>query len=98
MRNWLTKIKNKKFIIFIIIGGFNTLFGYGIFALFLLIFNLHYTFALFLSTIIGILFNFKTIGIFVFKNSNNKLIFKFILVYGICYLVNLFFIIYFSSL
>lgn len=69
------------FIKFALVGILNTIFGYSIFAL-LLYLNLHYSIAVILSTIIGILFNFKTTGTLVFKNKNNKLIFKFISVYA----------------
>jgi putative flippase GtrA len=69
------------FIKFILVGILNTIFGYSLFAI-LLYTGLHYTLAVILSTIIGILFNFKTIGILVFKNKNNKLIFKFFAVYA----------------
>ena len=44
---------------------------------------MHYTLAVILSTIAGVLFNFKTTGTLVFKNHNNKLIFKFVAVYAI---------------
>ncbi len=70
------------FLKFILVGILNTIFGYSVFAL-LLYLGIHYTLAVILSTIIGILFNFKTIGKLVFKNNNNKLIFKFVTVYAI---------------
>lgn len=89
MKSILQKVKTNKFIIFLFVGGINTVFGYGIYALFLIVFKLSYPLALGLSTIFGILFNFKTIGIFVFQNSNNKLIIRFILVYGVSYGINL---------
>ena len=70
------------FIKFILVGILNTAFGYLAFAL-LLFLGLHYTLAVILSTIAGILFNFKTTGTLVFKNNNDKLIFKFVAVYAI---------------
>lgn len=73
--NWL-------FVKFILVGVLNTAFGYFIFAL-LLFLGLHYTLAVILSTVAGVLFNFKTTGMLVFKNNNNKLIFKFVAVYAI---------------
>ncbi len=78
---------NNNLIRFFLVSGLNTAFGYGIFAL-LVSLGLHYSLAIFISTVLGILFNFKTIGVLVFKNHNNLLIFKFFLVYGITYLVN----------
>ncbi len=75
-----------KIIRFFLVAGLNTLFGYGSFAFFLYI-GLHYTLAGFVSTILGILFNFKTYGILVFKNKDNKLIFRFLFVYFVTYCV-----------
>lgn len=72
------------FIKFILVGILNTIFGYSIFALFLY-FGMHYALALFSSTILGIIFNFKTTGLLVFKNKENKLLLKFIAVYAIIY-------------
>jgi len=84
----LNKLLQNKLIRFFIASGLNAIFGYGLFALLIFI-GLAYPLALLLSTIGGILFNFKTIGTIVFKNHNNLLIFKFFGVYGITYLCNL---------
>lgn len=72
-------------------GGLNTAFGYGLFALLIYV-GLHYALASFICTILGILFNFKTIGSLVFKNKNNMLIFKFLGVYGINYILSVLFL------
>jgi len=72
---------------FFLISGLNTAFGYGVFAL-LISLGIYYSLAIFIGTFLGVLFNFKTIGILVFKNSNNLLIFKFFMVYGITYSIN----------
>jgi putative flippase GtrA len=74
------------FIKFLFVGGLNTLFGYGIFAFFLAL-HIHYSLAALLSTLLGILFNFKTYGTLVFRNSDNRLLFKFLGVYGTTYLL-----------
>ena len=71
---------------FLFVGGLNTLFGYGIFAFFLAL-HVHYSLAALLSTVLGILFNFKTYGTLVFRNSDNRLLFKFLGVYGTTYLL-----------
>lgn len=73
---------------FLLVGLLNTAFGYGCFTL-LLYAHLHYSLALFIATILGILFNFKTTGALVFKSSNNILIFRFVLVYAVVYGINL---------
>lgn len=69
---------------FLAVGGINTVFGYAVFAVFTLI-GLHYVLAALLATICGILFNFKTTGTLVFKNRDNRLIFRFFGVYLITY-------------
>lgn len=82
------KLSNyKQIVLFFIIGGVNTCFGYSLYAL-LIFLHLHYALASFLGTIGGVLFNFKTTGTIVFKNHDNRLIFRFIGVYCITYLVN----------
>ena len=92
MRNrlisFISVLIKQKLISFFLVSGLNTAFGYGLFAMFIY-FGLTYTSALLISTIAGILFNFKTISRLVFKNNNNKLIFKFFEVYTITFLTNL---------
>ena len=72
---------------FILIGILNTVFGYGVYACFVLL-GVDYRISLTISTILGILFNFKTTGHIVFKNKNNKLIYKFFGVYLLIYCMN----------
>jgi putative flippase GtrA len=72
---------------FLLVGGLNTLFGYGVFAL-MLWFGLHYSASSAIATVMGILFNFKSTGRLVFKSSGNSRIARFILVYIIVYGVN----------
>ena len=83
--------KHSQFARFVITGIINTLFGYSLFALFIFI-NLHYTLAVLLATCIGIVFNFYTIGTFVFLNNSRKLMLQFFAVYVIIYFVTLFLI------
>jgi putative flippase GtrA len=73
---------------FLAIGLLNTAFGYSLYALFLFL-GLSVSISLGAATILGVLFNFKTIGTLVFKSQNNTLIFKFIFVYAITFCVNL---------
>lgn len=77
-----------RLVLFFIVGGVNTLFGYSLYAL-LLYLHLHYALASLLSTIVGVLFNFKTTGVIVFKNHNNCLLLRFIGVYSVTYLLNI---------
>lgn len=79
--------KVRHFLRYLIVGGINTLFGYGAFAL-LLYLGLHYALASFLATCAGILFNFNTTGRIVFNNSDHRLLFQFLMVYAILYVIN----------
>lgn len=76
------------FIRFVLIGLLNTAFGVGLYCLFVY-WGIPYRVAVLLSTILGVLFNFKTIGTFVFKNTKNRLIFKFVAAYVIVYFINI---------
>jgi putative flippase GtrA len=78
---------NRVFIIYILVGILNTLFGYSVFALFIYL-KVHYSLAALLSTVLGVLFNFKTIGKLVFGSNDNTLIFRFVSVYIVVYLMN----------
>ncbi len=73
---------------FLVIGGVNTVFGYSIFSLFILL-GLHYRLAVLLAIVAGVLFNFITYGNCVFYNNAPKLIFKFIVVYAVIYWLNI---------
>jgi putative flippase GtrA len=79
--------ENARFIRFLFVGVLNTAFGYSAYALFIFL-GLHYSLAVFCSTVLGILFNFKTIGVLVFKNHDNGLIFRFFAVYAVVYCAN----------
>lgn len=85
------QLLNLRFIRFLAVGIVNTIFGYSVYALFLFL-NMHYALASFFSTVLGILFNFKTIGTLVFKSHDNSLIGRFFLTYAIVYLLNLLFL------
>ncbi len=79
---------NNRFYRFLFIGGVNTLFGYSIFSI-LVFFKVHYSLALLIATILGVIFNFKTVGIIVFENGKNSKIFRFVAVYVVLYFLNL---------
>jgi len=84
------KLKSIKYIEpykYLFIGGINTVFSYGIFAFFLFL-GLHYSVAVLVATVLGVMFNFQTYGKFVFKNHSQHLITKFVLVYIVIYLIN----------
>ena len=69
------------------VGGINTLFGYSMFALFIFL-DFHYAWASFVATVLGVLFNFKTTGVLVFRNKDNGLLFRFFCVYSVVYIGN----------
>lgn len=74
----------KEFIRFIVVGILNTIVGYLLYAFFLYL-GFDYKIAALLGTVFGVLFNFQTIGRLVFRQHDNRLIFKFISVYVIVY-------------
>ncbi len=74
---------------FLIIGGINTLFGYGCYAG-LLYLGFHYVWAALFGTILGVLFNFANTSKFVFNENpiSIKRLQVFILVYSVHYPIN----------
>lgn len=91
----LFRVKSE-FIKFLLVGGLNTLFGYTCFALFIFL-GFGDVLAPFFANFLGILFNFKTYGHLVFKNTDNSLIFKFFIVYAIVYVSNVLGLILFAK-
>lgn len=77
----------EQFVTFLFVGVLNTLVGYILYAFFVWV-GCNYIFAPLFSTILGVLFNFKTIGVIVFKSHNNRLLGKFFGVYGMVYVCN----------
>ena len=82
LRAWL----DPRFIRFLLVGALNTAFGYTLFALFLFV-GIHYAVALFLSTVTGILFNFRTTGRLVFGNRDDSRIVRFFGAYAVTYVL-----------
>lgn len=76
-----------KFLKFLIVGAINTIFAYSIYAFFIFL-GLNADLALFFQYVLGVLWNFKTTGVLVFKNNDNRLIFKFILSYIFTFIIN----------
>ena len=68
-------------------GALNTAFSYTIYALLITI-GLAVNVALFMQYIIGVLWNFKTTGVIVFKNNDNRLVFKFVGSYIFTFIIN----------
>jgi putative flippase GtrA len=75
------------FTTYILVGILNTAFGYTLFALFIFL-RFPDSLAVLLATLAGVAFNFRTIGKMVFKSNDNSAIIRFLLVYGMTYLLN----------
>lgn len=82
---------NIQFIRFVLVGCLNTGFSYTIYAIFLY-FGFDYVSANFGALILGIFFSFRTQGRLVFRNKNNKLIFRFAAYWCLIFLLNILFI------
>lgn len=86
---------SKQLILYLLVGGINTLFGYSVYAV-LIFMKLHYLLASLFSLILGVLFNFFTMGKFVFKKFAICYVKKFIVFYLTLYGVYVLFIKLFS--
>ena len=89
--SFLSRIKavahNRRLLKFLVVGVLNTVVGYSIFFIGLQ-FGLHYSVAIALATVLGTLFNFKSTGAMVFHSQDNTRLFRFVIVYGVVYLLN----------
>jgi len=72
---------------FIVVGGINTVFGYGIYWG-LLQLDVHFAIATFFSTVLGTIFNFFTNGRLVFKSKNKGSFYKFVFCVWFLYLIS----------
>ena len=87
LRQHVSWLLRKQFVRFLLVGGVNTVFGYGCFLAFMQT-GLSYGIALLFANILGVLFNFKTFGNLVFR-ANSPLLWRFVLVYVFTYSVNM---------
>lgn len=83
----IRRLWSVRFLRFLVVGGVNTLFGYLVYAGFILL-NLHYSLAALFSTIIGVIFNFFTTGRIVFNNRSANVLLRFFGVYAVYYVLN----------
>lgn len=84
---WILKFFDWQFSRFLVIGLVNTVFGYSVFFLVSLT-GIHYLIILVVSTCLGALFNFLTVSRMVFRRRENRLLPRFLIVYGIVYVLN----------
>jgi putative flippase GtrA len=80
---------DKKIIRFLIVGLINTLVGYSLYAFFIFI-GLSYPIAVLFSTVLGVAFNYKSIGSLVFAHEGESRALPFIGVYVIVYGLNIY--------
>jgi putative flippase GtrA len=76
-----------KFVRFLFVGIINTLFSLTLYWI-LVFFGVHYSLAVFISNMLGVLFNYKTTGRLVFENQSNRLLVKFFAVYLFIYILS----------
>ena len=79
---------------FLLVGGMNTVFGYLCYAAAIGFLHLALPWALLLSQIAGILFNFQSYGRIVFGGTDSSkkesfIFIRFLIAYGITYIINL---------
>lgn len=77
-----------QFIRFGVVGSVNTGFSYGLYAFFLWC-NLGFALANGLAFLISLLFSFRTQGVLVFRNSEPRLLLRYLLAWGVIYLINI---------
>ncbi|TCR03915.1 GtrA family protein [Neorhizobium sp. JUb45] len=83
MTNFLTS----RLLRFLLVGVLNTVVGYSVYVLGLWA-GLHFATAIAVATVLGTLFNFKSIGSLVFADKDHTKLPRFVMVYVVVYLVN----------
>jgi len=73
---------------FLVTGGVNTGFSYGVYAL-LVFMGLNYALSNLCSLLLGILFSFRTQSAFVFNSSGRGLFWRYVGVWAVLYLSNI---------
>jgi putative flippase GtrA len=79
---------NYRFLRFLVVGGINTLFGFALYSGLILL-GTRVWLALLLANVAGVLFNFFTTSVVVFRTSLRRRMLRFVGVYLAIYLVNL---------
>ena len=77
-----------KIVKFLATGVLNTIFGYSVYGILLLV-SVPYLVALFISTVAGVIFNYISFGRIVFNGHGGWFIFsKFVIAYLLIYVIN----------
>lgn len=87
-QGFLNLFLSRQFLMFVLVGLLNTAFGYGVFAL-LIWAGGRYQAALVVSTIAGVVFNFRTTGRWVFVNRRWAVLPRFFAGYAIILGINI---------
>lgn len=87
MLHLVKKLYSLEFKRFVLVGVLNTLFGYGLFSFFIYL-GIVYPVAVLIATVLGVLFNFRTIGTLVFGVKGNNKLMHFVFVYVVIYILN----------
>jgi putative flippase GtrA len=85
--NFLRLFLDHKFRRFLAVGVLNTVFGYGVFYVALGL-TWQPLLALSFSTVAGVAFNFYSIGSIVFRQSDRRSIWRFVIAYALVFIVN----------
>jgi putative flippase GtrA len=85
---YIKKFSDYTFLRFLVVGFANTAFSYGIYAIFLFV-GLDFKIANFLALAAGIVVSFKTQGKLVFNNTDNKLLFRFVVSWAAIYPISI---------
>lgn len=81
-------MKDNQFFRFLIVGLINTIFYFSFYSLLLFLSN-NFRISVFIATVIGIIFSYKTFGTYVFNNLSRIILFKFFIFYGFLYIINI---------
>ena len=82
---------DRRFFLFVIVGGINTVFGWCVFSLSIFL-GADYWLALIVGMVLGVFFNFLSIGRGVFKDISWRRVPRFVLSYSVIYALNLIFL------
>jgi len=84
----MTRLLIPQFFRFLLVGGMNTGFSYGLYALFLWL-GMHFVVANGFAFVISLLFSFRTQGTLVFSNRDTRLLPRFVAVWVVIFLFNI---------
>lgn len=84
MRMIAHALQHSQILRFVVVGTVNTAFSYGIYAAMLFV-GFNFAVANLVALVLGILFSFKTQGALVFRNSDPRLLGRFVVGWAIIY-------------